>query len=248
MESDQQQSSFSITNLPTVGKFGAHRQFQADGASRDRRRQMLGGEHEVFATTLVALLTAHFGNVQWFDWDPDTLGQEVEDDFAVKMPIVVRDKIWALVSSLTTDRFYHDPTFFNHVCNALAGGPTPMTEFEPATLDEQAWGVLEIRLSDSEDGEQMEEFGAEVAGFVAASLAEEDLQPFPPLEFAPSLDQGGFGMATDEAMVAATFKDRQDRINSIQDQLLANVDRLHRELNALHIAGDLRKQRQRTGQ
>lgn len=243
MEPHEQPASFSILDLPTVGKSAAHRQFQADGASRSLRRQILGGEHEVFATTLVALLSAHFNGVMWFDWDPDVLGQEVEDDFAVKMPIAVRDKIWALVSSLTTDRFYHDPTFFNHVCNALSGGPTPMQAFEPATLDEQAWGVLEVRLSDSESGEPMEEFGAEVAGFVGASLAAEDIKAFPPLEFAVDLGQGGFGMTDDAAMVSAAFKDRQDRVNGIQDQLIANVDRLHRELDALKIDGDERHRR-----
>lgn len=243
MATDEQQPSFSVLDLPTVGKFSAQRHVQADAASRTLRRRMLSGEHEVFATTLVALLTAHFGSVEWFEWEADTLGQEVEDDFGVKMPLVVRDKVWALVSSLTTDRFYHDPMFFNHVCNALAGGPTPMDTFEPATLDEQAWAVLEVRLSDSDTGESLEEFGAEVAGFVAASLKEEGLRPFPPLEFAPDLGQGGFGMPDDPAMVSAAFKDRQDRTSSIQDQLLANVDRLHRELDALHLANDERKRR-----
>jgi len=246
MEPDKQQPSFALVDLPTVDKSASQQHIKNDRASLDVKRRMLNGELEVFATTLVALLTDHFDSVDWFSWEPDVLGQEVEDDFGVKMPIVVRDKIWALVSSLTTDRFYNDPLFFNHVSNALSGGPTPMQTFEPATLDEQAWAVLEVRLSDSGDNGELEEFGAEVAGFVGKTLQEEEINPFPPLEFAPDISKGGFGMTGDPGMVSAAFKDREDRKNSIQDMLLQNVERLHQELDVLKIRGDSRKERQRT--
>lgn len=212
-----------------------------DRRLKDQKRAFLSDDEQAFATVLVALLIDHFGSVAWFDWEPDVLGQEVEDDFGVKMPLSVRDRLWALVSSLTTDLFYSDAMFFNHVCNALSGGPVPMQEFEPAELDEVAWGVTEIMLNDHQ-GDDFEKFQPEIQIYAGQVLAEEDLKPFPPMDWATDMGGGeAYDITDDPSMVSAKFKDRDDRKTQIQQMIADNLRLLHHQLDRLNIQADQRK-------
>jgi len=212
-----------------------------DSSKRQQQQAFLSNSEPAFATVLVALLIDHFGSVEWFTWEPDSLGQEVEETFGVKMPLEVRDRIWALVSSLTTDLFYSDALFFNHVCNALSGGPVPMQEFEPAELDEVAWGVTEIMLNDHQ-GDDFETFQPEIQTYAGQILSEEDLKPFPPLDWATDRGAGeAYDITDDPAMVSSKFQDRDDRKMQVQQLISDNLHLLHQQINQLNIQGDQRK-------
>jgi hypothetical protein len=191
------------------------------------RKEVLSGTGDVPATVLVAVLCKHFGNFEWFEWEPDVLYQEVLDDFGVRMPADVRDKIWALVSALTTDLFYKDPMFFNHVANALGGGPTNMDHFEPATIEEMAWATIEVGMSDLDD-EDEQIFAPEVRVFVGALLKREGLGATVPLDWA---DTETPGLSTDDPTVAAMqTQDREEKLQALREHLKSGVLRLHAEL------------------
>ena len=217
---------------------------QSNTRQMQQRQRYLSGEEQAFATTLVALLIDHFQGVEWFDWEPDVLGQEIEDDFQVKMPIQVRDKVWGLVTALTTDQFYNDAAVFNHVCNAMTGGPTPMVNFEPCTLEEAAWSVLEVTLCDFE-GDENPEFGPEVRAFVGQLLADNDVKPFGSLEFADDVGRQGFAFVDDPMMVSQITQDRVEARDEILSLLEAAVPVLHQQLDSLQVSTDERHGKRR---
>lgn len=200
-------------------------------------RAFLSGEEPTFATVLVGYLTKHFSSFEWFDWDPDVFGQEVQDDFKVKMPIEVRDQIWSMVTALTTDRFYQDVQAFNNICNGLSGGPTPMTSFEPAELAEIAWALLEIGMSDLDEDEQDygSRFSDEVRGFISFRLSEEGLQPFGPMEFVQNTG-GEISMPDDPVMAKAQDDERQETQNDIVQTIENGMAKLQNDLRRLGLA------------
>ena len=203
------------------------------GSRKEVRKAFLSGERPAFGTTLFLLMSDHFGDLEWMDWEPDVLGQEIEDDFGVKMPPDVRDKLWAVVSTLTTDRFYRDPLFFNHVCNALSDEPLSMMVWEPAELDEIAWALIEIGMIDLDQGEDFE-FSPEVVAYIAELLRKQGVKPFGPFDFIDDLSIP-FPMADDPDMVAQ----RQLEVEAFQGALLADLEQgvqdLHAQIDELKI-------------
>jgi acyl carrier protein phosphodiesterase len=199
----------------------------------ERRKAVLSGEVDAPATVALAVLLKHFGSTEWFDWEPDVLYQEVLDDFNVKMPPGVRDKLWALVTALTTDLFYRDPLFMNHVANALGDGPTNMAMFEPATLEEIAWAVIEVGMNDLDDSDE-ENFAPEIQIYVGALLKREGLGPIPPLEWAQTEAPG---LAVDDPSVAAMqTQERAEKMEILREHLKEQVQRLHEELRRCDAA------------
>lgn len=203
---------------------------------REVRRKLLNGERPTYATVLLALLSDHFGTIEWFGWSPDVLGQEVIDDFGVEMPPDVRDQIWAMVSCLTTDRFYNDPLFFNHVANALSGEPLSMQVYEPADVDEMAWALLEVGLNDLEDGEEPK-FDPQVEEYLRQALRRQGYRNFGPFDF---LGDSPVDMpfADDLEMAGAYFQEAEQDEQEIMDVLQHRVQDLHQQLKELEIRRD----------
>lgn len=203
------------------------------GSRKEVRKAYLSGDKTAFATTLFVLVADHFGSLEWMDWEPDVLGQEIKDDFGVEMPPDVRDKLWALVTTLTTDRFYRDPLFFNHVCNALSDEPLSMMVWEPAELDEVAWALVEIGMCDLDQHEDFE-FSPEVIAYVRELLRKEGMEAFGPFDFIDDLSIP-FPMADDLDMVAAYQLERDARQEALVSDLENGARQLHEQLADLRI-------------
>lgn len=203
------------------------------------RRDILSGEKDSYGTVLVAVISKHLNGFEWFDWEPDVLLEAIHDDFGVQMPPVVRDKVWALVSALTTDLFWTDAVFMNHVANALTGGPTNMLDLEPAEAEEIAWAVIEVGMSDLEDNEEPP-ISPEIQAYVGAILKRDKLPPIPPLEWAaaPTGFEGG------EADVAAMqIQDRQESIEAFKGFLQRSLSDLHQQLQEAGVAPPEKRRR-----
>jgi hypothetical protein len=201
------------------------------------RRKLLAGEIDSYATVLVGILGDHFNSLEWFDWEPDTLIETVREELKLDMPLHVRDRIWGLVTALSTDQFYRDPLVFNHVCNALSGGPVPLGVFEPAEVDEVAWGVLEVLMSDLDEN-QDPKFSVDVATYVGVTLHEAGLDRFPPLEFAITPGTPAIPDAQDPAMVAAWTEGRVALKEEILGDLEQGVRELHKHLQLAGLVSD----------
>lgn len=196
------------------------------------RRNIFSGEQDSYGTVLVAVLCQQFGSTEWFDWEPDVLAEAVHDDFGVKMPPAVRDKIWALVTALSTDLFWTDAVLMNHVANALTGGPTNMLDLEPAEAEEIAWAVIEVGMSDLEDNEEPP-ISPEIRAYVGAILERDKLPPIPPLEWAVAPTSFN---ADDAAVAAMQVQDRQESVEAFRGFLQRSLSDLHQQLKEAGVA------------
>lgn len=98
-------------------------------------------------TVLLCLLVDEFGT-EFFDWEPETLALEIRNHWKVTPPTVNRDKVWALVTAMTTNLFYSNLDAFMHICNALNDSGADFENFDPATITDIAWAIAELSLID----------------------------------------------------------------------------------------------------
>jgi len=128
------------------------------------------------ATCLLVLCMDEWGT-DMLDWEPETLPYATQSAWNAKMPQANRDKVWALVTHMTTDSFYSNLEAFIHICNALSGRGTDFEQFDPAEVDEMCWGVTEATLiAPMERGEQ---FGEEIVTYMETRLEYEGFHRVP---------------------------------------------------------------------
>ena len=134
------------------------------------RAKELFAKEDTFATSLVAICLDTFG-IDCFDWDPQTLVEEVHTNFnSVKQTNI--DKLLALIVALTTDQFYTDPIVFAHTVDAMndrvSNWASMPTDLDP---DEIAWSAAEVGLNDlPQPNNPVPSFSDDVAGLVGYYL------------------------------------------------------------------------------
>lgn len=125
------------------------------------------------ATVLLFLLVDELGT-EWFDWEPETLDREIWAAWKATVPQDNKDKIWALVTCLTTNLFYQDLNCFIHTCNALNDSGSDFANFDPASVSDMAWAVAEIVLIDPpEKKDPSYQFSPEVVAYMSAEMDRE---------------------------------------------------------------------------
>lgn len=127
-------------------------------------------------TLLLAVLLDRFGTPM-FEWEPETLRLEIKGAWGVEPPQENMDKIWALISILTTNLFNVSLEFFIHVSNALSGNGADFANYDPATVQEMCWALAEQHLIDP--FEQNEDLSTEILEYMKASLREEGFTQVP---------------------------------------------------------------------
>lgn len=201
-----------------------------------RRVKELLGSDSTYATVLVAICIDSFGT-ECFDWDPESLLLELEEDYNVQLSPANRDKINGFLTALTTDQFHTDPFVFWQVGNALSGSPGDFqVGADPLTVDEAAWAVVEISLSDMpDDGQEQPTFSPDVASMVGAVLQEEGFSSPPQfLKFAeipprkPAMDP-----ETEQALAARHSRLEEEMVEAVQQRL----QELNLQLQQLPLAG-----------
>lgn len=130
-------------------------------------------------TVLLILLVDEFGT-EWFDWEPETLSKEISGRWRVALPAHNTDKIWALVTLLTTNQFYRNLDCFVHVCNALNDRGSDFQNFDPPSVSDMAWAVAESALVDpAEQNDQSRTFSPEVVAFMTFMMDQEGFSRAP---------------------------------------------------------------------
>jgi len=155
------------------------------GLAKDRVASFLSRD-DVFATALLVLCVDAYG-AECFDWELETLFQELETDFGVTLSGIARDKLAAILTIMTTDAFYTDPNVFWQICNVLSGSAANFeTGSDPVDGAELAWAVVEALINDMQDGNLPQpSFSAEIAAMAGAILTSEGFtQPPQMLSFA----------------------------------------------------------------
>lgn len=131
------------------------------------------------ATALLVLLIDEYGT-EWFDWEPETLEHEIQARWRVALPAHNRDKIWALVTMLTTNQFYRNLDCFVHTCNALNDRGSDFQNFDPPSVSDIAWAVAESTMIDPpEPRDESRQFSPEVVHLMSLTMDQEGFSRSP---------------------------------------------------------------------
>ena len=128
------------------------------------------------ATCLLFLCMDEWGT-DLTTWEPDTLPYAAQTAWNANIPQANRDKIWALVTHLTTDSFYSNLEAFIHICGALSGRGVDFEQFDPVEVDELCWGITEAFLISPM--EKDEQFNEEILAYIEQRLEYEGFQKVP---------------------------------------------------------------------
>jgi hypothetical protein len=215
---------------------------------RDKIAAILTNE-EMLATPLLVLCMDQF-SAEFFEWEPESFDTEVRTRFGVELPTVNRDKIWALVSVLTTDLFYHSLETFIPVCNTLNGSEADFDDYDPVTSEEAAWGIVETGLIDPPEKGQdpAARFSHEIKRYVGLTLQSEGvttppafLKPYTEYDKDPE-EAVGLNIGPDEHMLAMYEKRQQAERSEIESYVRGKLEDLVAQLRLLPLqTGDVSK-------
>jgi len=129
------------------------------------------------ATVLLVLLIDWWG-MDWFEWEPDTLREELKDEFNAHVPQLSIDKLWALVTYLTTDQFFTQLPVFIAICNVLSDTEADFETFDPATTEELLWALAELNMLEPINTSK---FSEDIKLYVGMQLREDSVLTKPKL-------------------------------------------------------------------
>jgi len=216
-------------------------QYKLTGSTNVRlvHRAMLQDE-ETFATPLVLILLDCFGT-EALDWTPETIRQELEDEYSIRLPSINLDKIMAAVLILTTNYFYQDVRSFIHICNVLAGNDFDPTEFDPADPFEMMLAINEVFLlwPPSAENDADEQFSEEIQEYIRQVLDVEGvLRPIDVFQVAMREDRSSQiaeDYSEDPEMFAAVFKTQQEKVGELGAAYLEAMQELTDQLEDLPL-------------
>jgi hypothetical protein len=190
-----------------------------------------------FATTMIVVLTDYFG-AEFFQWTPDTIRMETEQDFNFKWPQVNFDRLLAGMVLVTTDRFYKSTPDFVELCTILSGAPATMGVFEPADAADCAWGLTEALLLAPSDEE--EPFTEEIRGYIGKACEMEGIIT-PPDILRLGIQSEDFKIkvhntySDDPEMYSAIWKTEADKTNEINELVKDRLTLLVQQLASLKL-------------
>lgn len=118
-------------------------------------------QEDVPASVLVAACIDQYG-MEVFEWDGETIHLEIFQDYKVVPLKNTVDKIQAMITALSTDRFYKDFSVFESICLALSDDDPAVGTLEQANPEQMAWAVLEVLENDTTPHEWSEDVKAYV--------------------------------------------------------------------------------------
>lgn len=188
--------------------------------------QQLIDPESIGSVLLIGLLDKY--GSEMFDWEPQTLDLEVKHDWGVSMPQVNKDKVWALVTELTTNLFYSSLDAFTHICNSLNGSGADFENYDFATVQEMCWTLAEVQLLDPPD--EGDKFNHEILSYMDERLKVEAFERVPkilkPYVKLPDQDENISNVLQEDEIDAKAFWDRQMKEVLSIDQYVR--ERLHK--------------------
>ncbi len=195
---------------------------------------------ETYATVLLLIVVDRYG-FECFNWSPETIKLELEEDYALKLPKSTIDKLMAAISVVTTNFFTKDVTKFIEICNIFSGDDFQPEEFEPADYLEVLWGTTEaILLWPPEEGEEDTQFSPEIREYVAKVLKDEGIsKPSDVLSFAFNQESPvniGADYADDPDMFKAIYEKQESKDNETKEAILEQILNLTAQLKLLPLS------------
>lgn len=197
-------------------------------------------DKDAIGTALVTGLIDEFGT-EWFTWEPDSLILNVQEEWKVELPVVNRDKIWALVTVLTTNNFYNNVQAFEHICNALSGSEADFENRDPANVSEIAWGITEATIVDPPvEKDSSYEFSLDIVEYITKSLESEGFTKAPKilakLVTLPEIDEAKLSLVTDnEIDFKAHWDDQSKKRLEVESWVAQRLTQLGKQLGGLQL-------------
>jgi len=99
--------------------------------------------------TIMHAIAMKFFGPDIYSWEPETVAMEFDEEFGIQSYDGNIDKLNAILSSVSSDSFYDDWVAYTQVCSTLSGENT-IEELAEVTVEELAWGVMEMSLNDED--------------------------------------------------------------------------------------------------
>lgn len=201
-----------------------------------RRLQEAWTNPGAFATTLLVLFVDAY-DTDAFQWHPETINNEINDDFTIELPRPNLDRLMVAISLITTDSFYRSVVDFIDWCNVL-NGDTIGNAWEMADASEIAWGVTEALLI--EPPEEDDPFSPEIIGYINAVLRREGIVNPPDVLKLGVLDSGVVTglpgeFSDDPEMFAAIYEFENAKTAAINSYIKDQLQTLAEQLEALPL-------------
>ena len=129
-----------------------------------------------YATTLMVALLDELGT-EFLSWEPETIRLEIQSAYGVEAHPICLDKIWAMITVLTTNQFWNNLDAFTHTCHALNGQLADFKNYDPAEVDEVCWAILEVSLMDPPDKQDV--MNPEIVEYIKLKLKDESFTRTP---------------------------------------------------------------------
>lgn len=185
---------------------------------------------ETAATVIHAILVAKYGQ-EIYDWDLLTVIYEVQDDFGIEMPAAVTNKWAAMQTVMTTDVFFKRLDAFLAICNTFTVGEPYFTVFDPATVEEAAWGLAEVSLN-----REMLPFSSAIRGYLRQIAAGDYTGTTMPSIFSAVIDRDD-DEAPEEIRAALKSAVTSDNMTVLQAYLDERMDDMAFQFNQVPSLG-----------
>lgn len=192
-----------------------------------------------FATTLLTLFVDMYGTAG-FNWDPETIRMELEEDLRVKIRQANFDRLMVAINLIKSDDFYQSLPDFISYCNILSGDTYDPRNWDPADAAEIAWGMTEALLIQPPDDEEENPFAEEIVAYIGQVLNQEGIITPPDIlkvavrDNDPAMMVAG-GYSDDPEMFNAIYDFESGKTEEIDQLVKANLQRLAQQLQSLPL-------------
>jgi hypothetical protein len=195
-------------------------------------------EHPQTAATCLLILCLDEWGTDFFGWEPDTLIANAMTCWHAKIPEKNRDKIWSLVTHLTTDIFFSSFEGFLHICNSLDNHGASFEQFHPADVETLCWGITEAFMIDAPDTAK---FNEEIVAYMNKRLEYEGfhhvprvLKPYTRLDLDKEAVKANLN--TEGIEYAAFWTNEQQKSTLIDELILTKLKTVFFQLGQLPLS------------
>ena len=211
------------------------------------RLQSVLKDPKSFATTLFTVFYDYYGDVlddqgrpACLFWAPATIKREIEEDFNLELPDRAFDRLMTAILLVTTNRFNTSLPDFIECCNILSGDSAATAQFDPADLQEIAWGLTEwYLLVDTGEDLPENEVSREIRAYIGAMMDNEGLVKAPDvLRLAikdTPINNTIDGFQDDPVMYEAIYRTQLDKTADLEETIRESLQALLDQLSNLPL-------------
>lgn len=172
-------------------------------------------------------------------WHPTTIRMELEERTGAKIHESVFSRLMACISIATNDQFFSDVPTFIDFCNILNGDDFDPNVFDPADVDECAWGVTEAILIAPPTRDNPEPFSEEVRAYIGYVLSQEGFLSAPDVLQVALMDEwhgsGQSDFSDDPEMFGMMYETQQSRTKDVEDMIRQGLTQWKAQLHSLKL-------------